>query len=205
MIRNTRYIALDLELNTKDEKTTHLIEVGVSIGNYQEGIIHTKSWYIKPVFDLKGQLIVDYTLSDHIIELTGITQDDYDKNAVASSVVAQEIKELIDKYQPFVNPVVWGCGDTNELINTFKQEGIYFPCFGRRFIDVKTLYLFIEAAKGRSLSGGLRKSMNRCGIKFLGNPHRAAVDAENTLRFYFHLLDRQAKLEDTIKLFKEIR
>ena len=205
MIRNTRYLSLDLELNTKDEKTTHLIEVGVSIGSYQDGIIHTQSWYIKPVFDLKSQLIIDYTLSEHIIELTGIKQGDYDKNAVTSSAVAEEIKELIDKYQPFVNPITWGCGDADELTTTFKQEGIYFPNFGRRFIDVKTLYLFIEAAKGHSLSGGLRKSMNRCGIKFLGNPHRAAVDAENTLRFYFHLLDRQAKLEDTIKLYKEIR
>lgn len=205
MLRTTRYVALDLELNTKEEKTTHLIEVGISIGSYQECIIHTQSWYIKPAFDLKGQLISDYTLSDHIIELTGITQDDYNKNAVSSYEVVQEIKELIDKYQPFVNPVVWGCGDTTELITTFKQEGIHFPCFGRRFIDVKTLYLFVEAAKGRSLSGGLRKSMNRCGIKFLGNPHRAGLDAENTLRFYFHLLERQAKLEDIVNLCKGIR
>lgn len=205
MIRTTRYLSLDLELNTKDEKTTHLIEVGISIGSYQEEIIHSQSWYIKPTFDLKGQIITEYNLSEHIIELTGITQNDYAKNAVPTSIVAQEIKNLIDKHQPFVNPLTWGCGDTTELINTFKQEGIYFPHFGRRFIDVKTLYLFVEAAKGRSLSGGLRKSMNRCGIKFLGNSHRASTDAENTLRFYFHLLERQAALEDTVKLFKTIR
>lgn len=205
MIRNNNYLSLDLELNTFNGNTTHLIEVGVSIGNYEEDIIHSQSWFIKPTFDLRGQMIDEYVLSEQIINLTGITQDDYDKNAVPSSVVADAIASLIHKFKPFINPIVWGIGDTEELLTTFKQESIQFPHFGRRFIDVKTLYLFIEAANGRALSGGLRKSMNRYGIKFLGNPHRAAIDAENTLRFYFHLLERQAKLEDTITLFKKIK
>lgn len=204
MIRSTNYLSLDLELNTVDGNTTHLIEVGAAVGNVVDGIFFKKQWYIKPTFDLKGQLICDYTLSDHIIGLTGITQEDYDQNAVDSQIVAAELGDIINGSSCFVNPVTWGIGDTDELKNTFKHEGIQFPFFGRRFIDVKTLYLYIEAANGRSLSGGLRKSMNRYGIKFIGEPHRAATDAENTLRFFFHLLDRQKKLEDTIKLFKQI-
>jgi inhibitor of KinA sporulation pathway (predicted exonuclease) len=204
MIRPNNYLALDLELNTQNNKTTHIIEVGVVVGNFNDGIIEKKQWFVKPVVDLTGQLIIDYTLSDQITDLTGITQKDYDENCKSLSTVAQELQEIIQKHDTFVNPVVWGLGDSDELKSAFRSEGIHFPHFGRRIIDVKHFYLFIEAANGRSLCGGLRKSMLKHGMSFLGSPHRVAVDAENTLRFFFHLLKRQEQLEQIIQTTKKM-
>lgn len=203
-MRNTNYLALDLELNTEQGKTTYIIEVGVAIGNITDGIIFKKQWFVKPSRDLSGTPLFDNTLSDFIVGLTGITQEDYDSNTTDLSVVATELRGLINEYDTFVNPVTWGIGDSEELKTTFKQEGIDFPCFGCRIIDVKNIFIFIEAANGRALSGGLRNAMNKYKIKFEGKPHRAATDAENTLRFFFHLLKRQNTLEEIVRTSKSL-
>jgi inhibitor of KinA sporulation pathway (predicted exonuclease) len=60
-------------------------------------------------------------------------------------------------------------------------------------------------ANGRSPSGGLSSSMGRYKIKFEGEAHRADVDAYNTLRFFFHLMERQNILENTIETLKGIK
>jgi inhibitor of KinA sporulation pathway (predicted exonuclease) len=44
--------------------------------------------------------------------------------------------------------------------------------------------------------------MGRYGLKFEGTAHRADIDAENTLRFFFVLLNRQKQFEKT---FNEMR
>jgi inhibitor of KinA sporulation pathway (predicted exonuclease) len=57
---------------------------------------------------------------------------------------------------------------------------------------------------GKNPSGGLKSAMGYFKIPFKGQPHRADVDAHNTLRFFFSLLDRQSKLNYIIKTSKEI-
>jgi inhibitor of KinA sporulation pathway (predicted exonuclease) len=184
MIRDTNYLSIDLELNGDD-----IIQVGVAIGNVNTDPADylVRSWYVKPK---SGAAIHPW-----ITDLTGIDQALLDGCAVDHDVVACELGGLIRDTGVFVNPVQWGLGDADELLAEFRQLGCHFPHFGRRVLDVKHFYLFVEAANGHALSGGLRSSMGRHGLQFSGTPHRADHDALNTLRFFFHLLRRQESLE----------
>jgi inhibitor of KinA sporulation pathway (predicted exonuclease) len=189
------YLSLDLELDKGD-----VIEVGVVLGSASSpsDTWVRRSWLVKP---RHGQ-----PLDQNIIELTGITQSDIDRHGVDHHQLKPELVSLIDQHKPFVNPVQWGLGDAQELLAELNDvTGAPAPVFGRRVIDVKHHYLFIEAACGRSLSGGLRRAMARHGLEFTGRPHRAVDDAFNTLRFYFHLLNRQHHLESFLTWSKSCK
>jgi inhibitor of KinA sporulation pathway (predicted exonuclease) len=191
-IRETNYLALDLELNVNEEGTHEICEIGIALGNIHE-IFLTDSKVIK----------IKQPLFEKTTEITGITQAEID-SGISLNEAAQWLSDIIDTHKPFVNPVTWGLGDSSELLNEFKMNNIHFPYFGRRIIDVKHLFLFIEAANGRSLSGGLKSAMGKHKLKFFGNAHRAECDANNTLRLFFHLLKRQRKLEEIIDTAKFI-
>ena len=198
-MRDQNYLALDLEYNSDGKNGTEdIIQVGFCVGSPTKGIGYKQQFLVKPV---NKQI----NLYPFITQLTGINQEDYDKNAVEWQIVVNEIKRIHDEYNPFCNPVTWGIGDTYDLIETVKQEQIHFPFFGRRIIDVKHLFLFIECANGRAMSGGLSSAMGKHKLTFQGQSHRADNDAFNTLKFYFYLLHRQKKLEDTIKLMKSVK
>lgn len=196
-IRDVNYFSLDLELNNKsDGSVPKIIEVGISIAsptNPDEA--KTFNWYLDP-----QEPIVPF-----ITKLTGITDQDIKEKAVSHEVVAKELGDILNEYQCFPNPVTWGQGDASELKDEFRQNDIHFPFFGRRIIDVKTVYVFLEQVSGRSPSGSLSKSMRRYGIPFIGKPHRASVDAYNTLMFYFYLMNRQEKLEVMVNACKSIK
>ena len=192
--RVMNYLALDLELNTNElGNTTKIIQVGVAFGSNVSNI-ETRKWYVDP----------KEPLSAHIVGLTGITQEDIDTKAVPLSQVAAELASIIEVNQTFVNPVQWGMGDADELKAEFKENNIEFPCFGNRAIDVKTLFVFLQMAKGNSWKGGLQACMSKYKLNFYGEPHRADVDAYNTLVFYFELMKRQAKIEEMIRTVKEL-
>lgn len=196
-VRNQNYLALDLELNKDDQDNlTKIIQVGVAVGNpTSPNEIKTWSWYLDP-----GESIVPF-----ITNLTGITDQIIEEKSVPLAQVAVELGQIIKDNNVFVNPIQWGVGDADQLLNEFRESGIHFPHFGRRTLDVKTLFVFLEMANGRSPSGGLSSSMGRYKVKFEGEAHRADVDAYNTLKFFFHLMDRQNILESTIENLKNIK
>lgn len=197
-MRDQFYLSLDLEYNSDGKNGTEdIIQVGLCVGCPNRGIDYKNAFLVKP----SNKQIVLYPF---ITKLTGITQEDYDANAVEWQIVVDKIKLIHEYYGPFCNPVTWGISDSYDLIETVKREQIPFPFFGRRIIDVKHLFLFIEAANGRSMSGGLSSAMGKHKLQFQGQSHRADNDAFNTLKFYFYLLHRQKKLEDAIKLMKSV-
>lgn len=196
-MRDRDYFALDLEYNSDGKETSDIIQVGLAVGSPQKGVYFKVSFLVKP----KQHNVI---LNSFITELTGISQEEYDKKAVYWNVVVDYIRNLHESYDLFVNPVTWGLSDANDLTQTVKKEGLDFPFFGRRIIDVKHLFLFIEAAKGRAMSGGLRSAMGKHKLQFAGTPHRADADAYNTLRFFFFLLKRQNILEDSVNRLKSI-
>jgi len=186
------YLAIDLELNSNGEgNVTKIIQVGVAIGSNINNI-QTYKWYVNP----------KEPLTPFITELTGITQEDIDTKAVPLSQVAAELGELIVQHNTFVNPVQWGFGDADELKAEFKENNVEFHYFGHRAIDVKTIYTFLQMAKENSVKGGLRSCMGRYKLTFKGEPHRADVDAYNTLVFYFALMHRQKNLEEIVRTIK---
>ena len=195
-VRPLNYFSLDLELNNKSDGTVpKIIQVGCALASpLRPNDIKTYSWYVNP----------QEPLVPFITELTGITEEVIATQSVPLSQVALELGELLNKEKPFVNPITWGQGDAQGLKDEFNQNGIDFPFFGRRILDVKTLFVYLEQVNGRSPSGGLRSAMGKYKCPFIGTPHRADQDAYNTLRFYFALVNRQRKLEDAMNLLKTV-
>jgi inhibitor of KinA sporulation pathway (predicted exonuclease) len=196
-IRDQNFISIDLELNNKNDGTTpKIIQVGVSIGSpVRPDDIKTFSWYLDP----------EEEITPFITKLTGIDNQLIKEKAVPHQIVAEELGALININKCFVNPVTWGQGDADELKAEFRERNINFPFFGRRILDVKTLYVFNQMVQGKSPSGGLRKSMIAYGIDFQGQSHRADIDAKNTLRFFFYFLEKQRKFEEYRFQMNELR
>jgi inhibitor of KinA sporulation pathway (predicted exonuclease) len=200
-IRDQNYFSLDLELNNLNNGTTpKIIQVGVSIGSpVRPDDIKTFSWYLDP----------EEEITPFITKLTGIDNQLIKEKAVPHQIVAEELGALININKCFVNPIVWGGGgegnDATELKDEFRERNIDFPFFGRRVVDVKTLYVFNQMVQGKSPSGGLRKSMLSYGLTFEGQSHRAEIDALNTLRFFFYFLEKQRKFEEYRFQMKEMR
>lgn len=177
------YLALDLEMNQPSGK---IIEIGISIGsrNTPKKDFINRYWIIDP----------QEPIAEHITTLTGIDDNRIKNESVPVAQAITELKELIEEYKPFVNPVVWGQGDADLLLSLIKENNIEFPYFGRRTIDVKTIHVFMNMSKGKSHSGGLSSVMGQYKLQFIGNKHSASDDAYNTLLLYFHLLTKQQKL-----------
>lgn len=197
---NKKYLALDLELNNaSDNSTTNpkIIQVGIAIGNfndYQNDNLLSQKWYLNP----------EEPIFEFITGLTGITDADIVSSAVPHAQVALEIGTLIKSHECFLNPVVWGGGDSTELKSEFKNRSIAFPYFGRRWIDVKTWFLLNALANGKNSNVGLSSALTACKLKFKGIPHRADDDALNTLRLFFELLNRQYKMHQLLTSAKQI-
>lgn len=188
------FVALDLEYN---QPSRTIIQVGVSIGSsgQSEAEFLTRKWYLS----------TEERIHPDIVKLTGITDDDIRDQGVGSQQCAAELSHLLQTKDVFVNPVTWGGGDSNDLVDRFQRDGAPFPHFGRRWIDVKTFatYLSMSHPSGsRSTSGGLSSIMGRYKLQFKGQPHRADADAFNTLRLFFKLLERQKALEQAAALMR---
>lgn len=191
--KTQKYLALDLELNQPSGK---IIQVGIAIGKADDRIENylVKKWYIDP----------NEPIDQFIIDLTGITNSDIRANCVSHETVARELSELIKEHNCFVNPVTWGGGDSVELLAEFSKQCVDFPCFGRRWIDVKTWYTLLMLARSKKPSGGLSSAMGAYKLQFKGTAHRADVDAANTLAFFFNLLERQRRIEGIVDSAKNI-
>lgn len=184
------FLALDLEFNQPSQK---IIQVGIAIGGLHESAILTRSWLVSP----------DEPISPYITQLTGIDDAQIAAGAAPPSQIAADLAELIDSYPDMAtNPVVWGEGDAPRLLGFFEGLRIPFPHFGRRSIDVKTIWSFKRLADDRSPRGGLRGAMGSYKLPFLGEPHRADVDAANTLRFFLALLREETQVVQAVKALR---
>jgi DNA polymerase III alpha subunit (gram-positive type) len=195
MMDTQRYIALDLEYN---QPSGTIIQVGVAIGsasqNQQEFIV--RRWTLQ----------VDEPISEFITQLTGITDQDC-LTGVSLAQCAQELSVLLHDHEVFINPVTWGGGDSVDLLRAFTQAQVEFPYFGRRWIDVKTWTTLLSLARTTTAKvqhGGLSKAMARYKLQFIGKAHRADIDALNTLRLFFAILNRQRTLESCSTLMKNL-
>ncbi|MBN8555436.1 MAG: exonuclease domain-containing protein [Deltaproteobacteria bacterium] len=178
----TIFTSLDLELNQPSGK---IIQIGAAIGHLMTGeIIEKLSCFIK----------IDEALDERIIKLTGITESD-----LASGVSLEEgyvqLSAIHLKHKAFMNPIVWGGGDSiavrrelEEKDQDFFKERAF--CFGRRWIDIKTIYQMYRFANGLKMQSGLSKSLGRLGLQFKGKKHNALDDATNTFFLASKLIER---------------
>lgn len=177
------FMALDLEMNQPSQT---IIQIGVSVGNIFTGeVLETKHWNIVTTEEIRQD----------IINLTGITQEMVNEGVFLDEAYA-EVVAMHKKYDAFTNPITWGGGDSQELAKQLYEHielnNLEKPkwVLGRRWIDVKTLYVSLAIANQRVFSGGLKVSMGKVGLKFEGDAHRADTDALNTFKMYKFLLDK---------------
>lgn len=194
-----KFLSLDLELNNGPAGETprpKIIQVGICIADLNEPMSDwvVKKWYIDP----------HEPIFRFITELTGITDQDISDHAVSHEQMADELSALIIEHDTFMNPVVWGGGDSSELLEEIRDRDIYFPHFGRRWIDVKTIHTFLCIAKGKNPSGGLSSVMGQNKINFEGKAHRADIDAFNTMKLFSHYVKRQNGINSMIEISKSL-
>jgi inhibitor of KinA sporulation pathway (predicted exonuclease) len=171
----TIFTALDLEMN---QPSGTIIQVGAVIGDIFTGQIFA---------EMSSCVKTSEQIRPDITQLTGIEQSDVDSARTLPEVYA-ELAKLHKEYGAFVNPLTWGGGDSAELKAQLPKEVPW--CFGRRWIDVKTLFVSWRIANKQPIQGGLAKSMTKVDLQFKGRKHNAVDDAKNTLFMYGAMLKK---------------
>lgn len=174
------FTSLDLEMNQPSGK---IISIGAVVGNIVTGdILERANIFVNP----------KERINPGITELTKITQEDVNNGDTLQSAY-NKLRFIHKRYGSMINPLVWGGGDSQELLSQLLVENPQFNkenewCFGRRWIDVKTLFISWRLANGKQIQGGLAKSMTKLGLAFKGQKHNSLDDAENTFHMYRKLL-----------------
>lgn len=174
--------SLDLELNQYNGHPK-IIQIGVTVGNLEKRqIIEKRSFMVNP----------NEGITEYISTLTGIT-DHQVKDAPDLIGAYKQLAEYLQTFETHKQPIVWGNGDIWALkkelaeMNMPQDDWKLWP-FGFTEMNVKTIVQAILTAKGEKTQGGLAKSMNKFGLRFVGTKHRADDDSYNTLLIYFKLL-----------------
>jgi len=175
-MKDINIVSLDMEY---EQPCQTIIQIGVVIGNLKSGkILEEYCEHVK----------VTLLLSEYIKKLTGIKQRDID-HGISFPEIYEDLKALHAHYKCFRNPLTWGGGDSQDLRKALDLDDEIF-LFGRRWIDVKTLFISYMFSKGESHRSGLAKSLIRLGMRFDGKKHNAKDDAKNTFLIYHELLKR---------------
>ena len=183
-------VSIDLEMNQPSGK---IIQVGCALHDRNTGLpVEMFFRFVNP-----GE-----PLDDRIAKLTGTTQDDLDRAGTLNDVYQQ----LVSWIAPYdekraLNPLTWGGGDAECLRDQLGLDGERW-LFGRRWIDVKTLYTCWRWANGHAGDGGLARAMTKMGLRFEGRKHNALDDAINTFRIYSKL-ERELKIGQAMPSFPE--
>jgi len=183
-MKDINLISLDLEMN---QPSGSIIQVGCVVGNLASGaILEEYSAYINT-----GEVIDPF-----ITNLTGIKQADVD-NGISLFTAYEQLKELHIKHDCRNRGCVltWGIGDMRCLREALHldEEAFYF---GRRFIDVKTVFISYQWANDLKHQAGLAKALTKVGLCFDGKKHDGKADAKNTFIIFRELL-RRFKSEPT--------
>jgi inhibitor of KinA sporulation pathway (predicted exonuclease) len=170
---------VDLEMNQPSGK---IIQIGAVVANIRTGEVLERLSAIVNPFE---------PLNPFIIELTGITEERINNEGIMLEEAYIKLWEMHKKHGSFINPVTWGGGDVVEILEQMKGNSTltdFPPNFGRRWIDVKTIFVSWRFANRQPIQGGLGRSMVKVGLKFEGRKHDALDDAFNTFRMYMRML-----------------
>jgi len=182
-----KYIILDLEFN---QPSRALIEIGAVCINLKTGFqISAFSQFVNP-----GE-----KLSDAIIELTGIKDEDL-VNAELLPFVLDNFWKWVEE-QNIRNISSWGT-DYYTLIEESKKSNVRYPD-KLRFLNIKEFAsVFRSCYSAAKQTGGLKKTMELFGLEFEGKQHRALTDSAQTARLLFLLKENMRKFLDIQKVVK---
>jgi inhibitor of KinA sporulation pathway (predicted exonuclease) len=140
-------------------------------------------------------------IDPRIMDLTGIKPSDL----VGAQPIAAVLEDLvrwrggIADQSPggvLTNPFTWGGLDHIELCRQADVD--HAGIFGRRFNDVKTVYVAWRMGQGKDhIKGGLARALTKFGLAFQGRIHDATDDSVNTFRAWMAMV-KQFKLHETL-------
>jgi inhibitor of KinA sporulation pathway (predicted exonuclease) len=187
-----KHIAFDLEL--EQPKTNHqtpdsvledekIIQIGYVI------------YSLEPEFHIYKtnclNINIGVPLSSFIKKLTGISDEDI-ANGISLNEAVEILKQDAKDFDTKRVLKQWGGGDQSALEKELgKSIG-----FGRSGCNIKHMYQVFAEANNINASGGLKKSLSKCGIKFEGSAHNAAADALNTAKMHYFLHKKLKKVKD---------
>lgn len=175
------FLSLDLEMNQPSGK---IIQIGACVGNLRTGeVLETYSKLVK----------IDEPLNPFIVKLCDITDEQLSSEGVSLVDAYQGLIELAKRHQVFCNPMTWGGGDSLELRQQLGPTPDW-P-FGRRWLDIKTLFQFRQFSRAEKMQAGLAKALTRVKLKFQGTKHNAKDDAVNTFLLAHYLTREQNGLQ----------
>ena len=125
-------------------------------------------------------------LSKFIKKLTGISDDDIKAGKTIHEIYNMMQSDL-DTYRFSRIIKQWGSGDMDCLRRELPD--VSWP-FGHSGCNIKHLYQMYAEANGVPISGGLKRVMYRCGVKWSGSAHNALFDAKNTAKMHKFLFDK---------------
>jgi inhibitor of KinA sporulation pathway (predicted exonuclease) len=171
------FTSLDLEMNQPSGK---IIQVGAVVGNMETGeILERLSIFVNP----------EEELNPAIIALTKIKQEQVDSAGTLEEAY-RLLKVMHEKHKSFVNSVVWGGGDSLELLQQLRKENPNFQgwCFGRRWIDTKTLYISWRISQKKPPAGGLSRAMKNVGMSYFCKKRSDIAALQSTALFHSYTL-----------------
>lgn len=169
------FVAIDLEFN---QPSGTLIQVGAVVGDTHSG----------SVIDRFCELCnPGEPLEPRIAKLCHIDPLEL-QQARPLPEVFESFTHWLNPYngQRHLNPLTWGGADGHSLCEHAQREP--GALFGRRWLDVKTLYTGYAMAQGQKGFGGLASALKVVGLRFQGQKHNAADDAANTFHMFCRLL-----------------
>lgn len=170
------YVSLDLEFNQPSQR---IIQIGAVLGHLESGeLLGRFSVYVNPQEPLAPVIADLCGIAPGVLETAGTLEE-------AHALLKGWLQPFKDERR--LNPLTWGGGDSDALRQALSMDGERW-LFGRRWVDVKTVFAAWQDAKGEGHTGGLATSMKRVGLQFQGRKHDAADDALNTFRMYRRLV-----------------
>jgi inhibitor of KinA sporulation pathway (predicted exonuclease) len=177
-MKNINLLSLDLELN---QPSRSIIQIGATVGNLATGQI---------LEEYSAHINVGEAIDPFITNLTGIKQAEVD-NGISLYTAYEQLKQLHIKHECKNRgcTLTWGIGDMACLRNALylDEETFYF---GRRFIDVKTVFISYQWANNFKHQAGLANALTKLSLNFQGKKHNAKDDAKNTFLIFHELLRR---------------
>lgn len=177
---------IDLESNGPNGPTieigaTVLTRKGIILGEYQQ--------FVKIAEPLKKE----------ITELTGITEENLSDSGMDFESAMNNFTLWIQKTLGTKNFLIasWSNWDTATLRKECEQRNIQYPFRGKT-LDVKSIVIWMSYLMDKDVrSEGLSGMLETWDLKFVGSPHSARCDAENTailLKTVWEYYDKRSEL-----------
>lgn len=191
-------IVIDIELNAPNTPQEEIIELG-AVKFLRQGDIH-------PI-KFSKLILPTNPLSEDIIKLTGITEEEMISNGLPLIEVMQDFEKWAKSESQNIVLAAWG-GDVPYLRQYLNQKGITWNFRGKN-LDIKSMAVLLNTLYSMPVkSDGLGSIFKSWGMEFdtsLGQRHRALPDALNTaLLLNKFMTNHKEQSEQVFKALKKV-